>query len=153
MSDFLIRNENCVRNGLCLISAFEQQNIFIANIEFCGEDDSIKAYNEWKNKIVMTAIPLSDKKQVPQNFKNRAINDVISINYIIDLTFKKKEFKKIEKEDVITPFVGGIIGDDFSSLLAKLWDSDCDTLWEYKYVVTEHYREVFNKFLDKKKKE
>lgn len=150
MRNLLIKDNHKIRDGLCIISAFDKNNIYIANINFCDETCTIKEYKNWERKNVKTAIPISKNEQSPQTFSNQSIKEVISLYYIMDLTFDKKEFDSLEKEDIIIPLIGGIIGDNFSELLKKLWDGDCNNIWEYEKIIQSHYKNIFRDILDNK---
>ena len=144
MSDFIIKNERNIKDGLCLIAAFDSDFIGLANITFCDKESTMQEYKEWENETMLTVLPLSDPKQSPQSFRHYRINRVENIVNIKKQTFEKNDYN-LEEGEVVRPFLGGVVNDNFQELINRLWELDSDDIFEYKMEIENYYDEIFKK--------
>lgn len=138
----IIKNGNDVRNGLCLLSVFDGADVFLANVDFCDKENTIKEYKEWEKGYVRNAICLTNNSYTPQSIRRGEIDHVINRGFILDNLLDKLD---LEMEDCTIPILGGFKKENFQELLNKLWDIESDEFWEYERIMREYYEEKMEK--------
>ena len=142
MSKFFIENDYDIQSGLCLIKAYS--GIFLADINFLTDEASINDYKGWLSEYTKHAIVL-DGGTVPQIIQHSAIEQAMNVGRIKQNAFKfvTDLFPDLEEEEVVVPFLGGIIGSDFRELLGQLWNTGGTDLYDYQFAIRSYYEGLF----------
>ena len=111
---------------------------YIGFMEIPTPKYTIDEYNGWFHSTTYGMIPLVEDFP-PQRLHHSSIKHSVAVKDIFDTVLAEK---KLKIEDVIMPFIGGIRGDSFKTMLMKLYQAEKLDFYKAQEVIKEHYNQI-----------
>lgn len=125
-------------DGLYLISTSSFTGI--VNMSFLSENKSLKEYQKWYGSTLDSGLPISDVSMPMQMIYISSITDLHHINTLAQDELSKS---KLTEEDVLIPFLGGVKGYNFKTLVNKLWNIEQKKHYIYLEAIRDYYKNLF----------